>query len=898
MRFLPLILISSVAFGASVSGRITDGTNAISGMEVRLWAQTPKGFTLAAPGQVVLTNGSGDYTISNIPAGTYKLDTRMPNGFSGNWGDRWYDVAPPSTRGYSAEDADLFVLAASDALTNIDISVELNGGFDGRVINGSNQPQGGFFVRAENIDDRRIHHNDVTKNDSIRPGAYSMRGLPLGPVRVVVHDPNYQLADTIRLGLNVSTNSTTNTGDITLPAAPSDTNEPNNSSSATGAAIDAGVLRLGTPGIVTANGSIGPRSSGDTDWFCFDALASDRLLIDVGGTLTLEDGGVVASPWLDPVVSFWRVNGGVKVGEDDDNGPGNAAHLDTMEVGVDGPHCVAVTSYGDTAWNGTNQGSAGTYALSVAMGNRRPSLAVTSGGSPTPPPPTPITIAEGDTITFDSAFSDLDGNLTDGTFELRDANNQLIRGGSINITMNTFSFTWSPSQTGARGSPYTFTVNVTDGEFTRTVSVVIEVTAVNLPPRMPTLLSPDSGVTVMTRTPTLVCAETYDFDEETLTYDFELSWEDGGTQLGSVVGVDGGWLADAGTAAPEVAYDAAALPENSLVSWRVRANDGNATNGYGLWTAPWTFFVDAVNDPPYAPVLTKPTDGEVLMTIRPTLESTNPVDPENETVKLTFEVASDATFATIVHTSAQLPLTTGATHTMYTLPMDLTWGGSYFARVKASDSRGGVSPVSNVNAFSIRTNTAPTPPMLGAPFTSCGTNGQTVNAAPTSVTIANVTDVEMDPMTVTVRIFNEMDNPNSITPLFTRTVPQVGSADTTIQISGVNFVEDARYRLQARVSDGLNTTAWTECLFKVDAVVDAGTGGGSGGGSGGTGGSGGGLAMGGGTGTGGGDATGGGDGTGGGGDGVAKPGCGCSAIDPLAPLALLLALATLRRRRS
>jgi uncharacterized protein (TIGR03382 family) len=441
-------------------------------------------------------------------------------------------------------------------------------------------------------------------------------------------------------------------------------------------------------------------------------------------------------------------------------------------------------------------------------------------------------------------------------------------------------------------------VNVTDGEFTRTVSVVIEVTAVNLPPRMPTLLSPDSGVTVMTRTPTLVCAETYDFDEETLTYDFELSWEDGGTQLGSVVGVDGGWLADAGTAAPEVAYDAAALPENSLVSWRVRANDGNATNGYGLWTAPWTFFVDAVNDPPYAPVLTKPTDGEVLMTIRPTLESTNPVDPENETVKLTFEVASDATFATIVHTSAQLPLTTGATHTMYTLPMDLTWGGSYFARVKASDSRGGVSPVSNVNAFSIRTNTAPTPPMLGAPFTSCGTNGQTVNAAPTSVTIANVTDVEMDPMTVTVRIFNEMDNPNSITPLFTRTVPQVGSADTTIQISGVNFVEDARYRLQARVSDGLNTTAWTECLFKVDAVVDAGTGGGSGGGSGGTGGSGGGLAMGGGTGTGGGDATGGGDGTGGGGDGVAKPGCGCSAIDPLAPLALLLALATLRRRRS
>lgn len=899
MRFLPLLFVSSIALGASVSGRITDGTNPLQGMEVRLWAQTSKGFTLAPPGQVVLTNASGDYTISNIPAGTYKLDTRMPNGFNGNWGDRWYDVAPPSTNGYIAEDADLFVLAATnDDRTGIDIAVELNGGFDGRVINGSSQPLGGFFVRAENVDDRRVHHNDVTKNDTIRPGTYSMRGLPLGPVRVVVHDPNYVLADVIRTGLTVSTNSTTFTGDITLPPAPADSNEPNNSSSASGAVLDASGLRLSTPTPVTARGSIGPRSSGDTDWFCFDALASDRLLVDVGSTLTLEDGGVVAGPWLDPVVSLWRVDGGVKVGEDDDNGPGNAAHLDT-EVGVDGPHCLAVTAFGDTAWDGTNQQTAGTYALSLAMGNRRPTLSISSGGSPAPVPPSRLTIAEGDTVSLDALFSDLDGNLTGGTFELRDALNQLVSGGTVNTaSSNSFAFSWTAPQTGARGSPYTFSLSVTDGEFTRTVSVVIEVTSVNLPPGLPTLLTPDSGVTVATRTPTLVCAESYDLDEETLTYEFELSWADGGTQSGSVAGLDGGWFADAGTPAPQVAFDAAALPENSLVSWRVRAFDGNAANGYSPWTAPWTFFVDALNDPPGAPVLTKPTDGEVLMTQRATLESTNPSDPEGEAVTLTFEVASDVAFGTLVHASAPVPLTTGATHTMYTVPIDLDWGGSYFARVTARDARGGVSPASNVNAFSIRTNTAPTAPMLGAPFTSCGTNGQTVDAAPTSVTVANVADVEMDPITVDVRIFNEMDNPSSVTPLFSRSVPQQGTADTTIQITGVTFVEDFRYRIQARVSDGLNTTAWTECLFRVDAipaVVDAGTGGGGGTG----GGTGGGNATGGGDGTGGGGTgTGGGEGTGGGGgDSVAKPGCGCSALDPLAPMALLLTLATLRRRR-
>ena len=89
----------------------------------------------------------------------------------------------------------LVVLEDSDALTGMDIAVELNGGFDGRVVNGSNQPQTNFLVRAENMIDRRIHHNDVTKTEAIRLGQYSMSGLPLGPVRVVTHDPNYVLGD-------------------------------------------------------------------------------------------------------------------------------------------------------------------------------------------------------------------------------------------------------------------------------------------------------------------------------------------------------------------------------------------------------------------------------------------------------------------------------------------------------------------------------------------------------------------------------------------------------------------------------------------------------------------------------------------------------------------------------
>ncbi|MBI3180086.1 MAG: hypothetical protein HYZ27_10520, partial [Deltaproteobacteria bacterium] len=519
------MLAPFVASAATVSGRITDGNTGLAGLEVRLWALTAKGYSFAPPnGQVVLSNASGDYTFSSVPAGSYKVDVRMPNGFSGNWGDRWLDAQAPTASGYVPDDADVLVLTDASAVTSADIALQLNGGFDGYVVNGANQPQAGVFARAELVSDRRVHHNDVSKDLAVRLGEISFRGQVPGETRLVLHDPNYVLADTVRTGLVVVSNTAPDIGNTAMAPAPADALEPNNSPLAANAAFDGGGFRLATPEVFRARGSIGPRNGGDTDWFCFEARAGDRYLVDVGATLTLEDAGVVECPWFDPVASFWTGDAGAKLAEDDDTGPGRAARVDTGELAASGVHCVAVTAFGDTAWNGSNQGSAGAYALTIAMGNRRPALAVSSMGTPTPVPPAKLTIAEAESVTLDSVFSDPDNNLSGGTFELRDAQNQVVSAGSVNTASGTLTFTWTAPQTGARGSPYTFTVSVTDGEFTRTVTVVIEVTAVNLAPGVPTLLTPDSGVTVATRTPTLVCAETFDLDEETLTYEYERSW--------------------------------------------------------------------------------------------------------------------------------------------------------------------------------------------------------------------------------------------------------------------------------------------------------------------------------------------------------------------------------------
>lgn len=877
MRFAFLMaLASTVALAGTVTGRVQDpGGNGLAGMEARLWSPTSKGYVIAT---TTLTDGNGDFSFT-VADGTYKLDTRMPTGISGNWGDRWYDA---DGDGYTPGGADVLTVTSA-GLSGLVITVEQLGGMDGTAVNTSNAPQGGLSARAELMSNREVHHNDTTKSIAERPGEFSFRGLRAGATRLVLHDPNYTLADTVVPNFNVTAGGVLSAGTVTLPGADNSAHEPDNSDSDAVAAIDSSLFRAAPPQPYDSAASIGPRSAQDTDWYCFNALAPDRFVVTVRGTLTLEDNTVVDSPWLDPMVSFWRVSSssgqptGRLAENDDAPGLGLNSSLDTGEVGGDGRYCVVVSTYGDASWTGAGQTTAGTYALHLAMGNRRPLLTVTlPNGTPITGP---ITIDETDSIGFRFNFLDPDGNLTGGTVEIRDAMGVVVGGATMDVSTGSYVITWTASQTSARNGPYEFVGTVSDGEFTATATATVIVNGVNLPPTVPQLQSPDAGATVTTHTPDLVCLESTDPDEETLSYEFELTLlADGGVQSGTVVGLTGGWLADAGTPGPEVTYTVTPLPENAWVRWRARAYDGTASNGHSPWTNAWTFFIDALNDPPTTPSLTKPLDGEEVVVRRATLQATNPVDPEGDAVTLQFEVATDLTFNTLVETSAPIATAQGSTTTQYTMTQNLEWGGVYFARVKGLDARGASTAYSNVNQFRVRDNTSPTAPTLGAPFASCAT-GFTLTQPPGELTVPNVNDVEMDPITVEVQLFRAADDPATATPLFATTAAQQGVLDTTVLLTGVTW-SDGDYRLRVRFSDPYNTTGWTECVFTLatPVVTDAGLGGGAGGGSGsdagvpdaGTGGSG-----------------------GGGGTVKAKPGCGCSTADPLALVGVWLALGQL-----
>jgi MYXO-CTERM domain-containing protein len=897
-----LVLMPSAALAASLTGHVSNGTTGIAGAQVRLWAHTPKGYSLQATGsQVVAADVDGLFTFTGVPAGSYKVDARGPAQSTENWGDRWVDTAAPTANGYVADAADVFILEDTTDLTGVDLTLEVCGGADGTVLQQGNLTAG-ILVRAESRLDPRIHHNDLSQ-DTVHQGEYHLRGLPPGTYRVLAHDPNALQAD-VALAAPVDVASAVNVPDLALSLvdAPLDPHEPNNSL-ANAYAVDAGMFQQDPPlAFTTVGARIAPRNAGDVDWYCYDARAGDRFRIAARGALQLEDGTLRESPWVDPLISLWMTDGdgGMQPAlQDDDNGAGLAdALLDTGELAVGGPHCVAVTTFGDTTLDGTTQGSAGDYELRIAMGNRgptfQPSLVTPDGGVALPVPPATLDILEGETVDIQLAFADADHDTLNATWDLVNALASPETAGSFDTSTGASTFSWTASQTAARNSPYTLTLRVADSEFTRTTNVVIHVGAVNVTPGLPTLLTPVDGTTLADHAALLVCSESYDPDLQTLTYQVEVYFNDGGVpaRTGTAVGHLGGWDPDAGPA-PTLQWQTNGIPENTRAHWRVRAFDGDGTNGYSPWTAFANFMVDVMNDPPTAPFLTKPASGEMVMLLRPTLSVTTPTDPEDDPVTVTFEVASDDQFAQVVATSAPLP-TSASASMLWTVPQDLSWGGRYFARAHAEDSRGGISAHSNVNPFTIQPNQRPsTPVFLTPPPSMCG--GGTVRVPVTQAVVGPSVDPEMEAVTVQLQVFVGDVDPETAAPAVDTLLPQ-GASSTTFDLATLTYQDQHAYRLRVRASDAMGPSLWADCRFFYDTGTSS-----SSAASGGSGSNGSSLhASSAGNGASSGNVIGGRDAgeSAGSGDGAASSGCGCRAVQGPPGWVWLLMLGLLRRRTS
>lgn len=794
-------LLGGTAAAGTVSGTITEqaGGTPLASAEVRIWVLGTKGYSIT---QTVAANGSGGYAFT-VGAGTYKVDARGPAGTGDNHGDRWYDVAAPSSDGYVGENADELVVTAASNTAGVNIALEILGGSDGTVLHSGSTPAPSMWVRMERRGEFRIHHNDFSDAPT---GLASMRGMvPANDYQIITYDPTGVRDTLLTAGpFTITSNTNGSLGNLSMANAPADPYEGNNTANCAATSIDAAALHLDPPQPWSSSGArVGPLAASDVDWYCFTAVDGDRLFITATTELTFG-GAMRRHPWTDPLLSFWRGARVTRLVENDDYMGTFDARVDTGPLTA-GCHCAAVTTFGDANYVGAGQNSTGAYQLRVVQGNRPPVPSIKKGMTEVPAAPATFSIDEGDTLVLDLSYRDADHDVPTKSFTHVDNMANAVAGGTLVLDAETGSYTWVASATAAAGSPYTLRLTAGDSEFTmQTKTVTLVVRDVNMPPPVPVPLAPIGGAVVMTGAPTLSWANAADPEANPVTYDLEL-----------YAGDTGGAPAQTANNIAEMAggtsmFTPSTIAENTRVFWRVRARD--SLGGSSPWSEYAEFLVDSANDAPDQPILLKPADNETIAMRRPGLSVLNVVDPEDDAIEFIFEIANDSNFQMIVWTSPGVAQNLVSGTTMTGVGTDLLWGGEYFARVKARDARGGESAWSDSHRFRLKQNVPPTDPAWDG---VCVATTYDMDP-PSEIIVRNVQDAEGEPVMFELEVYRFDDDPNNSFPVYQTTALMSTSGTTTAIPVDLSGLANGRYRYFVRAFDGTDASNAIECELTLD----------------------------------------------------------------------------------
>ncbi len=250
------------------------------------------------------------------------------------------------------------------------------------------------------------------------------------------------------------------------------------------------------------------------------------------------------------------------------------------------------------------------------------------------------------------------------------------RQASAELVEGTGETTWTPPLELLENTLYYWRAHASDGN-TETPSALASffVNATNEAPGAPVPLDPVDGRAVGTATPTLLLRNAVDPDGDRLTYELEVR-DAQGAVVAAVAGIASGPDETAWTVTP-------ALGENQSFTWSARASDGRL---FGPWSAPAAFRVDAVVEPPTAPVPLLPADDGVVEERRPTLVVENATSPDGLALTYTFEldaVAADGSSTPVERVEAvpETPQTTAWEPTVELAD------GAYQWRARASDPR-------------------------------------------------------------------------------------------------------------------------------------------------------------------------------------------------------------------
>jgi len=280
---------------------------------------------------------------------------------------------------------------------------------------------------------------------------------------------------------------------------------------------------------------------------------------------------------------------------------------------------------------------------------------------------------------------------------------------------------WSVSPRLADEMTYFWIARANDGDADGPASAPqrFRVNGMNEEPTAPVLFSPAEGANVSDLAPTLVVGNATDPDEDPLTYLFEV-YED---ELLTVLVESSGEISE-GVDETSLTMSAA-LVENHLYYWRVRAFDGRLE---GAWMATARFRFSLANEPPTSPIALEPLDLAVVAETQPTLVIAPSTDPEQDALTYIYHVFRDAGLTDLVASSRA----TDETSWLVSLPLDEN--GTFYWHAIASD--GDLESAPSV-PFSFMVNAVDEPPTI--PVLSLPTDGAIVTVTTPTLTVENAT---------------------------------------------------------------------------------------------------------------------------------------------------------------
>jgi hypothetical protein len=155
--------------GGYISGRVTDssGTVGIANVDIYVYDINDSENSVTSTS----TDGNGDYTVSRVPAGDYKMQFRTGN--AGNYLEEWYN-----DRG-SFNDADTVTVTAGSTTSGIDAQLTTGGIITGKVMDSSLMGIGNVWVYLYDL-----NYNGIGNFQTDYKGDYTIQGLASGSYKI------------------------------------------------------------------------------------------------------------------------------------------------------------------------------------------------------------------------------------------------------------------------------------------------------------------------------------------------------------------------------------------------------------------------------------------------------------------------------------------------------------------------------------------------------------------------------------------------------------------------------------------------------------------------------------------------------------------------------------------